>query len=248
MFNRIACRSWATPLLSAIVASSALGQQPSARLSGVVRDSAGGAIARAQLTAHGVRGLSDSAGHFALEGLPAGPATLYVRRLGFEPLNVTLELALGRSDSLRIVLTLVAQELVEVVSEADATALTHLAAFRRHREGGMGYYFDRSEITATKAQRLSDLMRRLPGVRLVPDRSGRYQVRMSRANSSSRDCPPDFWIDGIRAAYFNVDDVPLIDIDGLEVYKGASALPPEFLTRVGSPGCGVVVIWTRLPP
>jgi hypothetical protein len=236
------------PLVSTLLwASSGFAQQSAARLSGTVRDSSGAAVALAQLAVNGVRGASDSAGFFVLEGLRGGPATLRIRRVGFEPLDTTLQLAGGRSDSVGIVLTAVPRELAEVTTEANAQKLTHLSDFYRHRKNGSGYYLDRKAIEATRVQRLSDVLRRMPGVRLVSDRSGRYQVRMSRT-SGGRDCPPDFWIDGIRAAYFNVDDVPLTDVDALEVYRGASSLPPEYLSRVGSPGCGVVVIWTRLPP
>jgi hypothetical protein len=44
-----------------------------------------------------------------------------------------------------------------------------------------------------------------------------------------------------------VDDVPMIDVEAIEIYKGPSALPPELNTRLGNPGCGAVVIWTRVP-
>jgi hypothetical protein len=235
------------PLVSALSwASSGLAQQGSARLAVTVRDRAGAAVVLAQLSVHGLRGGSDSSGFLMLDGLPAGPATLSIRRLGFEPLDLALQLATGRTDSVRVVLTTVPRELAEVITEANPRALTHLADFNRHRQNGQGYYLERKEIEATRVVRLSDVLRRMPGIRLVPDRSGRYQVRMGRAGG--RDCFPDFWIDGVRAPYFNVDHMPLGDVDALEVYKGAATPPPEYLSRLGSPGCGVIVIWTRLLP
>lgn len=246
MITRARGRSLWGPLLLTVWTSSGIAQASSARLVGSVRDSGGGPVALAQFSLQRVRGFSDSAGLFRLEGLSAGVVILHVRRMGFEPLDLTLELAVGRTDSLSIVLTMVPRELAEVTTEAEARPSQHLADFYRHRQNGLGYYYDRKDIVAAKVQRTSDLLRRLPGVRLVPDRSGRYQVRMGRT-SGGRDCPPDFWIDGIRAAFLNVDDVPLMDVDALEIYKGASALPPEYNTRVGSPACGVIVIWTSLP-
>lgn len=240
------CSFWVPLMSMVLLTSSGFAQQGSARLAGTVRDSGGTAVALAQLSVHGVRGASDSAGHFVLDGLPAGLATLSVRRLGFEPLDMKLDLASDRSDSVRVVLTTVPRELAEVTTEATARPPLHLTDFYRHRQNGLGRYLDRKEIEATRVVRLSDILRRMPGIRLISDRSGRYQVRMSRT-SGGRDCPPDFWIDGTRRAYLNVDDVPLIDVEALEVYKGAATLPPEFLSRLGSPGCGVVVIWTRAP-
>jgi hypothetical protein len=144
------------------------------------------------------------------------------------------------------VLALLAMELPGVTTEADAMRALRLAQFYRHRKGGNGLYFDRPEIEARKVQRLSDLMRRLPGVRIVTDRNGRTVMRMGRA-ANGRDCPPDMWVDGVRAAFMNVDDIPMVDVEALEVYRGPSALPPELNTRLGNPGCGAIVIWTRVP-
>jgi hypothetical protein len=226
--------------------SASASAQSTAGLVGNVRDSLGGPVPLAQLSVSGVRSLSDSAGRFAMAGLPSGGATLQVRRLGFAPLDHQLELAGGRTDSVQLVLAMLPRELVEITSRASDRARARLTDFYRHRENGSGYYFDRREIEQRRVQRISDLLRRLPGVRVATDRTGRYVVRMTRA-VSGRDCPPDFWIDGIRAPFLNVDDVPVVDVEALELYKGPSGIPPEYLGRLGSPGCGAVVIWTRVP-
>jgi hypothetical protein len=86
----------------------------------------------------------------------------------------------------------------------------------------------------------------MPGVRIVTDRAGRAMLRMGRS-SMGRDCPPEFWIDGIRAQFLGVDDVPVSDIEALEVYRGPSGLPPEFNSRFTNSQCGAVIIWTRVP-
>ena len=228
---------------SALLASSALAQTPTARLTGTVRDSSGSPVALAQLTVLDVRSLSDSTGRFVLDALPAGSGVLRVRRLGFAPLDVSLLLAEGRTDSVMVVLAMVARALPELTT-TDAGAATRMSDFNRHRQSGQGHYFNRKEIEERKVQRLSDLVRRVPGVRLLPDRAGRYQLRMTR---TAGNCPPDFYLDGIRAPFLNVDDVPLNDIEALEVYRGNSALPPEFNSRLGNPSCGAIVIWTRAP-
>jgi hypothetical protein len=36
-------------------------------------------------------------------------------------------------------------------------------------------------------------------------------------------------------------------VEGIEVYSGASTIPPQFNTREGTTICGVVLIWTRVP-
>ena len=231
--------------MSVALASTAFAQPSAARVAGTVRDSGGMPVAAAQLTLRDVRGVSDSTGRFVLAELPAGAGTLQVRRLGFSPLAVALDLVGGRTDTLHLILASVAQDLPMFNTEANARTRLRLTDFSRHRQNGFGDYFNRKEIEERHVHRLSDLLRRLPGVRLMPDRNGRLQLRMART-SGTRDCPPDFWIDGVRASNLNVDDVPLVDVEALEVYRGPSSLPPEFAGRLGNPGCGVVVIWTRL--
>ena len=229
-------------LLAAVAARG--DSQPSGAIVGAVRDSGGAPIRLASILAAGVQALSDSAGRFLLERVPAGKVTVNVRRLGFEPRQIVVELMDGERDSLVVTLRTLPQTLPEVTAAADAHLRIHLAEFFRHRETGMGRYLDRAQMTKMRVSLLSDVLRRLPGVRVSPDRNGRYILRMGR---STRNCPPDFWIDNVRAPFLNVDDIPLQDIEAIEVYNGPGALPPEYNHRFGNPACGAIVIWTRVP-
>jgi hypothetical protein len=229
-------------LLLVVATAAAAGAQTRAALVGTVRDTAGVGVPLASISLAGVRGLSDSAGRFTLAGLPGGAGTLMVRRIGFEPINAQLELVDGRTDSLNVVLVMLAGVLPGVTTHADALERVWLSDFYRHRDVGNGVFFNRKELDAKKVVRLSDVLRRLPGLRMMTDRNGRQQLRIARGN-----CIPDFWVDGQRAPFLNVDDVPLGDVEALEVYRGASGIPPEFNNRFGNPGCGAIVIWTRLP-
>ena len=226
-----------------VATASVVGAQSRATLIGSVRDSTGAALPLAQLAVGEMRAITDTSGRFVLSGLPAGTTAVVVRRLGFAPKNARIELADGRTDSAHFVLLVLPVHLPGLTTDAESLKRIRLADFYRHRENGHGYYLNRRELDSTRVNRISDVMRRIPGVRLVPDRSGRLQMRMSRSGS----CIPDFWIDGQRAPFLNVDDVPLSDVEALEVYRGPAGLPPEYNVRFGNPGCGAVIIWTRLP-
>lgn len=230
--------------LSLVVTSTATAQTRTAVV-GLIRDSSGAPVAQAHIASSGVRTISDSAGRFTMENLPTGRVALSVRRLGFEPADLFVQLFAGRRDSLIVVLTVLPVDLPGVITNVDAARGGRLAEFYRHRENGMGKYLDRKQLDAMRVSLTSDVLRRLPGVRLVPDRNGRYVLRMGR--SGGRNCPPDFWVDGIRAQFLNIDDLPLSDVEALEVYSGPGALPPEYNNRFGNPACGAVVIWTRVP-
>lgn len=217
--------------------------QSGATLIGSVKDTGRVVIPLARVTVGAATTLSDSAGRFVLTNLPAGAMVLSVRRLGFAPVDTRLDLGASRTDSVEVVLAAVAERLPGLTTDAEAAERAYLASFYRRREIGNGFFFNRRQLDSIRVVRISDVLRRLPGVRLVPDRTGRAQLRMSRSGN----CPPDFWIDGQRAPFLSVDDLPLRDIQALEVYRGASGVPPEFNSRLGNPACGVVVIWTRLP-
>lgn len=58
-------------------------------------------------------------------------------------------------------------------------------------------------------------------------------------------CYPIYFVDGREDEFFG----PLIairDIEGMEIYLGASDVPGEFAGSAAS--CGVVAIWTRAGP
>jgi Carboxypeptidase regulatory-like domain/TonB-dependent Receptor Plug Domain len=242
---RIAASVSAAAVLALATPGTASTQAPLASLVGTVRDTNGTPIAKARLSTGAAMTLSDSTGRFMLAGLPGGNTTLVVRRLGFEPLDVTLDLVAGVTQSLEVVLTYLPQDLPGMTTTATIASEARLRDFYRHRQSGMGYFLDRKEIESKHVVRISDILRRIPGTRISSDRAGRQ--RMSIARNGIRDCPPDVWVDGIRAYGMQVDDLPLSDVEALELYRGPAGLPPELNSRLGNPACGALVIWTRVP-
>jgi hypothetical protein len=228
-----------------VVASPGFTQATPATLIGMVRDTNGTPVALARLSSSGTLAISDTGGRFILV-LPGGAITVAVRRLGFAPRDTAMELREGRTDSLVVVLKVLAFDLPGVTAEADAFEQMRLSEFYRHRKSSGGHFFDRQEIEARRVTRISDLLRRLPGVRMIPDRSGRVHLRLART-AGGRDCPPDYFIDGVRAQFLNVDDLPITDIEAIEIYSGPARVPPEYNTRFGNPSCGTIVLWTRVP-
>ena len=114
--------------------------------------------------------------------------------------------------------------------------------FEQHRRQGTGRYLSRDDIRRLNMQRLSDVLRTLPGVGV--GRGPSAQLRLS-SNGGGRDCPPEIWIDGTLTPSISVDDIPLADINGLEVYRGPAGVPPELLSGSSRGGCGTLAVWTR---
>src|SRR3954471_11243111 len=85
-------RRWSLPVILALASAAATMVAPSAqaqqtaRIEGVVKDSAGGRpVVAAQISITGSsRGdLTDEQGHYAISGVPAGSITVSVQRIGF---------------------------------------------------------------------------------------------------------------------------------------------------------------------
>jgi hypothetical protein len=222
--------------------------QERGRLYGVVRDSAGAPIQMADVGIVELRKLTktDDVGVFRFEGLPVGTVEVSIRRLGFQPLSVTHEVAPGTADTLEVSLAPHAVTLAGVqISEREMRRLFWIEDFHRRRMRGIGTYFTRNEIESRHPSRLSDVFRNMPGIRFVRVRGG-TGIRFVSAAIQRRDCVPMIWMDGQRAPEMEVDDFPVNDIEGIELYHGPSTTPMQFSQGALST-CGTVVIWTRIP-
>lgn len=196
--------------------------------------------------------LTSAAGQFAI--LVDDTPSLRVRaeRLGFGTIfSPPLDVDGFRSLSVEIRLRpdAVAVSPVEVLAKRRTSFM--LDEFHRRREVGFGEYVTREEIERRSPTRVTDVLRELSGVSVASSGRGTHGVvTMDRANHSfSGRCPAQVYVDGFHlnksdGRTFRIDDaVAPGDVAGIEVYRGLSTVPPEFLSPKAD--CGVVVIWTR---
>jgi len=124
--------------------------------------------------------------------------------------------------------------------------------FDHRRHLGFGSFFTRAEIEALRPLRVTDLLQRLPGVSLSGSGAGhRRIVTMNRTpvGRGGGACPVQIFLDGMlitRAAAGDVSVDELVTpeaLEGMEVYRGLSTVPAEFLNS--NAHCGVVALWTR---
>jgi hypothetical protein len=218
---------------------------PTAKLVGTVTDTAGVPLSRAEIwyvAVSTLRTISNDSGHFELPGLPAGSVTLGVRRLGFESATFTAMLKAGKTHRATFPLTPSAQTLAEV--KVQDTASTWLAVFDQHRSMHRGTFLTRKDFERDNLRIATDILRRVPGVQIVPTRTG-TAIAMSRG-AGARRCMPQLYVHE-QPYSGNFDDFIPDDIEALEVYVGISEIPPD-LNTMGRPICAAIVIWTREPP
>jgi hypothetical protein len=244
--RRMRALVWCAGLLVPVLAAA----QSSAVLAGVVRDSSGRPIPGVEVRMVGfdAETRTNDSGGFRMSGLPLGRATVSVRRMGFGPTTTEVRLRSGRTDSLVFVLTAVAAILPGMLVEDERMKLSHrlLAGFWERRERGFGSFVTREQIEKREARDFVDLVRTIPSVKVSTMSNGRSAIRFNRS-IVGKDCPPQFFVDGMRIENGSPDEFVPDDVEAIEIYPGAATLPVQFAPRPMTYTCGAVVIWTRLP-
>ena len=230
------------------IAAESDAQAPRA-LFGLVKDSLGHAIAGAEVRSRGnvVVAFSDDSGRFHVAAMPVGARGVFVRRLGFAPSRVPITPSAGTTDSVRVTLRAIPAYLpaVEVVDPHDSLSRKVLAEFWARRARGFGKFVTRDEIEEKGASRFVDIVRAVSSV-TVQNYRGRPEIRFRGGGlASTRDCPPQYWLDGMPLQNGSADEFTPDNVEAIELYASPATTPPQFNTRNAT--CGTVVVWSRLP-
>ncbi|HEX5072485.1 MAG TPA: carboxypeptidase-like regulatory domain-containing protein [Gemmatimonadaceae bacterium] len=214
------------------------------RVRGRVMGATGRPISDATVTVWGtaVETVTNQSGEFALGNLPGGTHTLEARALGFAPSRQPVDIVSGTAGDAAVELTNlgIMLDTIRVVSQRVFTR--GLADFERRKRMGFGRFFDEAEIGRRNPIVLTDLLRALSGVYVVPGQSGGDDVLMRGDRGT---CRPDLVIDGVRHvndATFPVNTlVWASQLRAVEVYSRSTSVPMEFQSMTG---CGAIVVWT----
>lgn len=189
----------------------------------------------------GFGALTDSTGAFRIPRTHAGADTIEVRYIGFEPSRTAIELAPEQTSRVTLLLSPTVVRVAELTVEVRRSRRSaKLAGFIERRERGFGVFFTPRDIRTRNPRLPSDLLRGIPGVTVGPIRHGKAPVHIGRG--SRLGCPPAIYLDGVYQAGMDLDDIPPEDLGAVELYRGATDTPPQFM-RTGST-CGAIVIWT----
>lgn len=209
------------------------------------------------------RATTDESGKFNVLVYRQKAVRIFASRIGYRD-NSTPVLHFDGHDYFEVELRLDSEAVLlaplEVVARAGGTSPV-LEGFRDRLERGTGTYLTRVDIQRRNPMYVTDILQDVAGVMVSSSGSGtRKVVRMAR--SAGRNCPVQIFVDGLLVTRpvsglsaasagrareldtFTIDDVvsPGV-VEGIEVYRGLSSVPPEFLTPNAE--CGVIAIWTR---
>ena len=216
---------------------------------------------------------SNALGRYFFDSVPAGPHQIAVRALGYQPLAASVSIDPAEAPDtadIDFLLKPSAIELKTVTVEAKSTPFApgKMADFERRRRLGFGQFLDREQLRKNQDTPLSITLRTLLSVRLVVrpwQCGGGFAAASGRGGESFGQggqpliCGPikfpiacyiAVYIDGARVWAWdtpeppNVDDMLSAELEGIELYRGASELPPELLATGNQ--CGALLLWTRV--
>ncbi len=216
---------------------------PAQLIGQVVDASTGRAVdgAVVSLLGSGYGAITDSTGNFRIPQTFAGMDTLEVRFIGFEPSRTAVELAPNETTRVTLLLSPQAVRVADLTIEVRRSRRSlRLQGFLERRQRGFGVFLTPRDIRNRNPRLPSDLLRGLPGVTVGRIEYGKAQVYMGRG--ARRDCKPAVYLDGVYQSRMDVDDIPPEDLGAMEIYRGISDIPAEFM-RTGTV-CGAIVIWT----
>src|ERR1043166_2467456 len=245
-----------------IVPAALTGQQvPKLRFTGRITTPGGVPLPGAEVTVleRSLSATSDSGGRFVIDSLDSREYSVRVRRIGFRAQLLSLHLRPSDSKEYQIVMEAAPVTLPEVeVTAAPAKpveyAFTHkYDDFFRRKRVGLGGYITREDLERLRPNGTADALRTVGGVHLIYRQYGIVDVRIRTCRTIG------VWIDGAKqppgqlyrkptgqqdSAAISVGDavshIRPSEIEMIEVYRGPSEMPAEFL----SDECAIV-IWTR---
>ena len=184
---------------------------------------------------------ADSVGSFELTLAP-GRYMLEIGAAGYSPASWRISFHDGKT--LAHVFELdPTYQLPGVVVEAKPSSIgRRFADFERRRHSGMGHFITKEQIEHAGTAALIDILVTVRGVQQVC-LSNNCVAKMVR---SPPGCYPQYFLDGQESTPYFARNTPPQDIQGIEIYRGSSETPGEFIGT--NSGCGVIAIWTKSAP
>jgi carboxypeptidase family protein/TonB-dependent receptor-like protein len=208
----------------------------------VLEGAASNAGSRVEVVGTDQVALTNEKGEFSMSKLPSGSHVLLVRHLGFGAETVPVDLSSRQPQRVTVKLPKFVAMMDPVVVKARSQAGLEKVGFAQRQKSGTGFYLGPDQLQNMNPQYLSDIMRRVPSLRVQSSPTGDV-VTSSRGTGSG-------------CVQYYVDDMPWMsaepgdinnfvnanEVVAVEVYQ-ASNTPGQY-TRAGG-GCTTIVLWTR---
>lgn len=245
---------------------------------GIAVDSSGKTISgvEIELTDLGLRSRTSKSGIYRFDSVQAGTHTLKARKLGTRGVTVIFQVLRDDVTSVDVVMKPVATAAVTALAPVTVSAESRGSrdappGFLQRLESGQGTYFTAADIKKIRPGKVSELMRRVPGLKVFPNGeifSNRGIVSLNTESCAygmpiyvdnvqvgggamgdpetltdrSLERKPDF-MSPTSAGRSPIDALKPSQIVGIEIYNGPATAPATITGTTSS--CGVILMWTK---
>lgn len=186
-------------------------------------------------------------GEFTIRNLPSGSHVLLARHLGFGMETVPVDLSSREPQQVSIKLPKYVAMIDPVVVTAKREASLDKVGFSSRQRSGQGYYLGPEQLQSIHANYLTDILRRVPSLRVVsgPDGDVVTSSRGVTSLSGNSGCV-QYYLDDMPWTSATPGDINQFvngnEVVAVEVYAGPGT--PAQYTR-GMEDCTTVVLWTK---
>lgn len=198
---------------------------------------------RVEVVGTDVVALTNEKGEFTLRNLPSGSHVLLARHLGFGAETVPVDLSSRAPQRVTIKLPKFVAVIDPVVVTARRVASLEKVGFTQRQKAGMGYYLTPEQIQRMNPNRLTDVLRQVPGLRISYSPQGEV---VSGSRGTSGGCV-QYYVDDLPWQSAEPGDINNFvngpEVVGVEVYQSSNT--PAQYSRGMQGDCVTIVIWTK---
>jgi hypothetical protein len=201
------------------------------------------AVSRVEVEGTSIAAVTNAKGEFTLRNLPAGTRNIIARHLGYAVQSAPVDLNPREPQHVTIKLPKYVAMMDPVLVTARRNVALDRVGFNTRKKSAFGYFLDPDRIAQMHAFYVSDILRRVPGLRVESGSHGEAVISSTRDLGSS--CV-DYWVDDVPFVELGPGDINSFvnggEIVAAEVYQSGTA-PAQYTRNGGS--CTTIVLWTR---
>jgi hypothetical protein len=209
----------------------------------VLEGSPTNAGSRVEVVGTDVVALTNEKGEFTLRNLPSGSQVLLARHLGFGAEVVPVDLSAREPKQVTIKLPKFVAVIDPVVVTAKRVASLDKVGFTQRQKSGTGFYLGPERIQMMNPNRLTDILRQVPGLRIGYSPEGET---VSGSRSATGSGCVQYFVDDMPWQAASPGDINNFvnapEVVGVEVYQGPNT-PPQYSRAMTD--CVTIVIWTK---
>ncbi|MFN2636014.1 MAG: carboxypeptidase regulatory-like domain-containing protein [Gemmatimonadaceae bacterium] len=211
----------------------------------VLEGNPAGGGSRVEVVGTSVVTTTNEKGEFTIRNLPSGTQLLIARHLGFGAAALPVDLSPRQSPNVTIKLPKFVAIMDPVLVNARRAATLDRYGFTQRKKMGQGYFLGPEDIQRINPMSVTDVLRRVPGLRVGYGPTGETVESSRGASSLFGNSCVQYFVDDMQWQSMEPGDINRFingnEIVAVEVYQ-SSTTPPQYMRG----NCdATVVMWTR---